>query len=74
MEGNEQKIVANAPQAKNLMNLTAPMSSLSTPMRLSRAVENPFWIRTDRLAMKLFSGALRMRTMKPAKADQPSNL
>lgn len=61
-------------QAKNLMNLTALISSLSTPIRLSRAVEVPFAIRLVRLAMISFKGRVMMMTTKPASAAQPSNL
>ncbi len=61
-------------QAKNLMNLTAVMSSLSTPIRLSRAAEVPFAIRLVRFAMMSFKGKVRMMTMKPANAAQPSKL
>lgn len=54
--------------------LTAPISSFRTPIRLSRAVDTPFWMRTDRLATKLFSGQLSTSTKKPVNADQPSSL
>lgn len=61
-------------QAKNLTNLIAEISSLSTPIRLSRAVEVPLAIRLVRFAMMSFRGKVRMMTINPANAAQPSNL
>lgn len=54
--------------------LTAPMSSFNIPMRLSRAVDTPFWIRTDRRATKLLNGQLAIKIANPAKAERPSIL
>ena len=61
-------------QAKNLMNLTAPMSSFKTPIRLSRAVERPLWIRNERRAKRLFRGHTTRITKNPAKAAIPRSL
>ena len=53
---------------------TAPISSLRTPMRLSRAARTPFWILIFLRAIKLFKGHPASKTIKPANALRPSNL
>jgi hypothetical protein len=43
-------VAINSPMAKHSIDLTAPMSSLTTPMRLSLAASKPFCIRILLLA------------------------
>lgn len=65
------RLIHCSSHAKNLMNFIAPMSSFSTPMRLSRALDTPLWIRTARLLTMLFNGQPTKRTAKPANAEKP---
>lgn len=65
------RAIHRSSQAKNLMNLRPVNTSLTTPILLSRAARTPFWIRIARRARKLLSGQMRIRTPKPANADQP---
>ena len=53
---------------------TALISSLRTPIRLSRAARTPFRILTILRAIKLFKGHPTSKTIKPANALRPSNL
>ena len=53
------------------MRLTDPINSFTTPILLSLAVEEPFWMRTLRFIKKELRGQPTMKTTKPAKADQP---
>jgi hypothetical protein len=56
------------------MRLTDPINSFRTPILLSLAVEEPFWMRTLRFIKKELRGQPTIRTTKPAKADQPRSL